>query len=149
MVPFALTLLWINERKLVTFNRVIVQARDEVHIVSSTKPSGMSNYELVHAYGEAENLNDLEDQDFSVRATNAYRLVRTVEMYQWQEHKVEIAGKNGAVEYEYRYSKGWFERSIDSKHFKDHEKQNPAIFWPYKSRTITAQNVSLGEYRLN
>ena len=61
---------------------------------------------------------------------------------------MEIPGKNGP-EIEYRYSKGWFPQSIDSKHFKDHEKQNPAIFWPYKSRTLTAQNVKLGEFSLN
>ena len=83
LVPFSLTLLWINERKLVSFAKVIVQARSDVQTVSPTKPSVMLNYELVHATGEAESQQELEDQDFSVTALNAYRLVRTVEMYQW------------------------------------------------------------------
>ena len=90
------------------------------------------------------------DLDFQVSALNSYRLVRTVEMYQWKEIETEEdEGEHGKKKKVFTYEKGWFSHQIESTFFHDQTKQNPINFWPFKNKTINAQNITLGDFRLN
>ena len=79
---------------------------------------------------------------------NSYRLVRTVEMYQIKEH-VSTHKEGDQTKTVYTYEEGWFENPIDSSGFDNKEMQNPSNTWPFKSETLTAQNVTVGNFRLN
>ena len=69
-------------------------------------------------------------------------------MYQIKENKTERKdGDRRIIEYSYEY--GWFENPINSDNFDNRRMRNPSNKWPFKSEVFTAQNVTLGKYRLN
>ena len=55
LIPFSLWLLWVNERKLVTFSKVLNQARSEIKEIHPDKPQDEMDYRLVHAVGSTYN----------------------------------------------------------------------------------------------
>ena len=149
MLPFALVLLWKNEKKLVTYAKVITQARSSVREVDFAGVTEEENLALVHGEGETEQKETLADQKFKVEVENSYRLVRTVEMFQWQETRHEEK-QGDQTRIWYSHSKSWSSSKIDSASF--HEQaghENPSASWPFVSETITAQNVTIGKFRLN
>ena len=81
MIPFSLVLIWQNERKIVMYHKVIVQAQASVKQAEADEPKDELDFDLVHVSGIATNDEKIEDAAFGVEATNSYRLVRTVQMY--------------------------------------------------------------------
>ena len=61
LIPFSLVLLWKNEKKLVTYAKVIAEARDECKNVDADEPSEENNFALVHCIGEAVNGEEITD----------------------------------------------------------------------------------------
>ena len=78
MIPFSLVLIWQNERKIVMYHKVIVQAQASVKPADADEPQDELDFDLVHVSGVATNFEKIEDVVFGVEATNSYRLVRTV-----------------------------------------------------------------------
>ena len=106
---------------------------------------------LIHINGEARTSETLKDPDFAVSA-NAIHLVRSVEMYQWQEDEKKTTKKNmGGSETtttEYTYKQVWSDSLIDSSGFKQKDGHtNPSTF-PVQEHKMTAEVVTLGAYRL-
>lgn len=101
-----------------------------------------NDFDLVHSQGKASNEQNIIDPDFGVSAPDAYRLIRTVEMYQTQEIVTETKN-NDRTERHYSYKDGWFTSPISSSNFNDSNKQknNPSIEWPYTSRKFEADTV--------
>jgi len=85
LIPFAMVFLWKNEKKIVTYARVMDRAAKEVKNIPSTKPSAVNNFKLVHMIGESSNSTVLVDNEFGISVENSYRLKRIVEVYQWVE----------------------------------------------------------------
>ena len=56
--------LWVNERKLVSYAKVINEAKHEMMTISPNKIDDANDYRLVHTIGETENAEDVEDLDF-------------------------------------------------------------------------------------
>ena len=149
LIPFSLALLWKNEKKIVTYAKVIAEARKECRILKGDIPLDENDYELVHMTGTTENPDNLTDQSFGATVENSYRLVRSVEMYQWKEN-VSTRERNGNTETTYSYEQGWFDHPISSTNFRERHRQNPTNQWPFRSDTLTAQNVSIGnKFKLN
>lgn len=61
MIPFSLVLLWKNEKKLVTYAKVIEEAREECRTVEADAPNDENDYKLVHCIGEAINGEEITD----------------------------------------------------------------------------------------
>ena len=61
LIPFAVVMLWKNEKKLVTFRKCMGQGRDECKSIHNTDLNDENDWKLVHAHGETNNENDLED----------------------------------------------------------------------------------------
>lgn len=107
---------------------------------------------LVHVTGKAVTAETLVDPEFGV-ALNAVKLIRKVEMLQWEEHrkrqsKKKLGGGKKTVT-TYSYSKTWSSSLINSNNFKKpHGHQNPAGM-PYQSKSLEATRVSLGEFNLS
>lgn len=76
-----MALLWKNEKKLVNFIRVIEVARKDCRTIKVDAPTDEADYRLVHAAGKVVNNEEIADKVFGASVNNAYRLVRTVEMY--------------------------------------------------------------------
>ena len=64
MVPFALVLLWKNEKKLVTYSKCMARAAKECITVDSKQLNEINDFKLVHVTGKTENKADIVDQDF-------------------------------------------------------------------------------------
>jgi hypothetical protein len=92
------------------------------------------------------------DTAFGVGADNLLRLRRTVEMFQWVEHKESHSHKNlggsETTETTYSYRKEWTDHPLDSSHFHEPGGHgNPAM--PIGSATIDSQDARLGAYRVD
>ena len=83
LIPFALVLLWKNEKKLVTYQRCMARAAKECLTINPKELNEIYNNKLVHVTGKTENKAAIVDQDFGVSVDQSYRLRRRVEMYQW------------------------------------------------------------------
>ena len=85
---------------------------------------------LIHVTGTMKAGTAPNDTEFGVSA-EGLKLVRTVEMYQWEEQKEEtrknVDGTQETVT-TYSYVRGWSPRHIDSSRFKVQDGHyNPAI----------------------
>ena len=116
------------------------------------------NFELVHCVGKVRNDEILEDDDFKIQAEDSYRMWRSVEMYQWQEHKRtrEIRERdsegNETVRHEvyYVHDLGWYSYPINSRNFherQDHE--NPDNQWPFRGHSWHARRLDMENMKLD
>lgn len=86
LIPFSLVMLWKNEKKLVTYARLLGTAKKEFKEVKDvTNPLDEQDLDLVFCTGQTENAQAIPDHEFGISVDNSYRLKRTVEMYQWEE----------------------------------------------------------------
>ena len=81
MIPFSLVFLWKNEKKLVTYSKVISYAKSIVKTISVENPYDENDLCLVACQGKTVNEQDLNDYAFGVCVKNSYRLYRKVEMF--------------------------------------------------------------------
>jgi hypothetical protein len=110
-----------------------------------------SDQKLVHVSGPVAVTAPLTDDAFGVTATGV-RLVRNVEMYQWQETSTsETRTKLGGGEETvttYSYSKDWSGGGNDSSAFQQQAgHENPPF--DIEGTTVTAQDATLGDFRLS
>ena len=85
MIPFALVFLWKNEKKLVTYSKVIEHAKSVVKKISVETAYDENDLCLVSCQGKTVNEQDINDFAFGACVKDSYRLKRTVEMLQWVE----------------------------------------------------------------
>jgi len=111
MIPFSLVLIWQNERKILMYHKVIVQAQASIKQANPDEPRDDFDFDLVHVSGVATNDEKIEDIAFGVEANNSYRLVRTVQMYQTKETITERK-QNKRTERVYSYHDDWYNYHI-------------------------------------
>jgi hypothetical protein len=109
-----------------------------------------NDQKLIHVSGPVVVTAPLTDDAYGVTASGV-RLVRTVEMYQWQEtSESETRTKLGGGEETvttYTYSKTWSGSGNDSGAFQEQAgHENPPF--DIEGTTITAQDATLGDFRL-
>jgi hypothetical protein len=152
LVGAALPAMWCNEGRAVTTARSLEEGQGAVTDVPSEAVSPANEGRLVHLTGRADTAETLRDPDFGVTAS-AIQLVRTTEMYQWQEYeKSESKDKPGGGKETvktYSYSKTWSEKAIDSKLFhQSWSYDNPGPV-PFPSKRFVAGAVTLGAFTLS
>lgn len=143
-------LFWNEGRAVHTAQDLAEGKGNVVSIADASKLDSAAEGKLVHLTGKADTTAELKDDKFGVQAL-AIRLVREVEMYQWQqEQKKEKKKKLGGGEQtvtKTTYKKVWSAEPIASDTFKYPKGHtNPPM--PYKSETWTADKVTLGAYKL-
>lgn len=148
----ALPAMWCNEGRAVTTARSLEEGAASVVAIAPETVDPAHEGRLVHLTGPAGTEEVLRDPEFGVTAV-AIRLVRTTEMYQWDEHETsETRDKPGGGKetvHEYSYYKTWSERTIDSSRFhRSWSYQNPGPV-PYPSRKFDAQAVTVGAFTLS
>jgi hypothetical protein len=152
LIPFSLVWIWKNEKKIVRFHQVIVEAElDVVTDVDIEKIDDALEFRLTHLQGKAHNKAAIQDEDIDYSAADCYRVTRTVEMYQTKETRHEEKDSNDNVTVRYTYADDWYSEPIDSGNFHDHSKKNcnPTNSWPLKSKTTEAKAINLGAYYLS
>lgn len=151
LIPGGIALIVYNEGRAVHRARALDEGS---HAVISTKADEVNPAQegkLLHLSGLATTNEALSDPIFGVSAP-AIRLIRDVEMYQWEEsEKTESRKKIGGGTSKktiYTYNKDWSDRAIDSSEFKKPEgHSNPDM--KYTSESFTANKVTMGAFNLN
>ena len=150
LLVVAVGVLFWNEGRAVKRYKTLKEGGGVVISVSSEQIDSSNEGKLVHVSGRAETRDQLHDPDFKVDAV-AIKLIRSVEMYQWEESKKsETKKKLGGGEETvttYDYEKKWLSSPADSSRFKQQNgHHNPAM--PFRDRTFAAANVNVGAYHL-
>ena len=146
-------LLFWNEGRTVKTTRMLKHAQSEcVHLPDPAAVDPAFEGKMVHVNGFAATDDILTDSYFGVY-TNAVKLIRDVEFYQWVEHsKTETHDKLGGGEETvttYTYSKEWVSSPVDSDSFEDPDYRGlNTVKANIEDNTETAANVSLGAYKL-
>lgn len=149
----AFPLLFWNEGRTVKRTRAL---NEGARIVVSTSPESLDTAlegKLVHLSGLASTDDILNDPLFEISSSNAVRLERIVEMYQWEEKKeTETHRRTGGSEETvttYRYIKTWTADSIDSDFFERRSGHENPESMPFSSESILADSVNVGVYELS
>ena len=142
-------IIW-NEGRSVQRIKTLGEGRGAVVSVASDGIDATHEGALVHITGLASTNDVLKDPVFGIE-TNALKLSRTVEMYQWKESSqsktTQNLGGSETTETTYTYEKVWSSSAISSSGFKQQAgHQNPAM--PYSSESFAAQDVTLGAFKL-
>jgi hypothetical protein len=152
LVVGAVVLLWWNEGRAVEASRALAEGARQVVEVEASAAAAAAEGKLVHLSGMMETKAPARDTAFGVGAGNLLRLKRTVEMFQWIEHKSSRSQKNlggsETTETTYSYQKEWSENAVDSSRFREAgSHRNPPM--PVSSATIDSPEVHLGAYRVD
>lgn len=144
-------LFW-NEGNTVKTRKALEEGEGAcISLESSAEIDAEMNGKLVHLNGFADTQEVLEDAQFGVKE-RAIKLMRKVEMYQWQEesHTTEKKKMGGSVERTttYSYHKVWSERVINSSNFVEEGHDNPNAM-EFESDETYASLVTFGAFRLS
>ena len=147
-------LLGWNELNTVRNYRTVSEGRKIVVEADAAAVDAAKDGKLIHVAGAAKTDETLKDGVFDVQV-QAMRLVREVEMFQWEE-KVEsrtekkLGGGEDRIK-TYSYNKVWHGRWIDSSKFEGPDRSayvNPPSM-QFESGVETAQKATLGAFRLH
>ena len=146
----AFPVLFWNEGRAVKTAQGLSEGAEAVVCVDVDKVDSANEGRLVHVSGKADTKETLSDAAFGVSAT-ALRLARSVEVYQWVEHKDVKREKKGDKTIEtttYTYAKEWCRSLVDSSAFKEAGHGNPPMAMPFSDQELVAKDVRLGAFRL-
>ncbi|MFO0624802.1 MAG: TMEM43 family protein [Polyangiales bacterium] len=140
-------LLFWNEGRAVRRAQDLEEGRGAVVEASASAVDPAHEGKLVHLTGPATTTETLTDEALGPVAAGALRLRRTVEMYQWVEHRETRTRSNTGGSQtrttQIRYERAWRAEAIDSSQFdqpRDHA--NPPM--PVRSHTLDARAVTVG-----
>ena len=136
-------LLWWNEGNNVKNIKTTDEMEKLVIDVKSDTVDAANEGKLIATYGKLLNEQTMNDEDFKV-SVKTPKLVRTVEMYQWQENEQTDDDNNTT----YTYEKVWSETVIDSSNFHQAGHENPTMM-PYSSKEFLSNSVQVGAFDLN
>ncbi|CAA6605496.1 conserved membrane hypothetical protein [Rhodospirillaceae bacterium LM-1] len=145
-------LLYWNEGRAVDAIIALDAASKQIISVSAETVDPANEGRLIHLSGLVDVASNLVDPVFHVTATDALRLERRVEMFQWRENReTRTEKKLGGGETEtttYSYVKEWSDEPIDSSSFeRRQEHANPAM--PYQGKVFDVKNARLGGFALD
>ena len=152
LVVIAFPLLFWNEGRAVARAKALAEGAAAVVSIAPDTIDPANEGRLVHLSGQASTDAILSDPDLAISAPGI-RLERQVEMYQWEEDrhsetKEKLGGGTETVT-TYSYKKHWSTRAIDSSHFKKPEGHGNPGQMPLGPRTIQADSVHIGAFRLS
>ena len=147
----AFPMLFLNEGRAVKTARSLKEGAASVVSVENNEVVAANEGKFIHISGEATTEETLTDTQFGVSA-QALRLMRSTEMYQWQEVAEEVTRTSGGKttkETEYKYEKVWTAEHLDSSGFHEKEgHENPSNL-PFKKSTTEAQKITVGAFILS
>lgn len=143
IIAGVLLIFW-NEKNNVKNIKVVDELRKNVIEVKSDDIKSENDNKLVNTSGKLIVSSILSDNDFGVKVQSA-KLVRTVEMYQWNESCKTDENNNKTCE----YSKTWSSNLINSDRFQTQKDHTNPTFMNYKSSVVVGKNIKLGNYNLS
>jgi len=153
LLPASGFLLFWNEGRAVQTARSLTEGAGLVMNVAAERPDAANEGRLVHVTGSIRVARAPRDTELDVTPPEGtLRLIRRVEMYQWQEQtstetQTRMGGGQDMVT-TYTYRRVWQEGRIDSSRFRQPDgHQNPQP--RHASRAFNAEGVMLGGFRIS
>ncbi len=142
-IVIGIGLLWWNEGNNVKNIKTIEEAKAGLVNISSDTVDKANDGKLVSTNGKIEISDEfLQDTMFNVKSPRSIKMLRVVEIYQWDE---DSSVKDD--ETVYTYDRVWSKSLIDSRGFNDKSRVNPTIM-PYNQQKYLAKNVILGAFTI-
>jgi len=152
LLPIGAALLFWNEGRAVQTARSLTEGAGMVSAVPAERADPANEGRLVHVSGALRIATPPRDAELNLTPPGGtLRLVRKVEMFQWQEEtqsetRNRLGGGTETVT-TYRYNRAWVEGRVDSSRFRQPDgHQNPEP--RHASRVFIADGVMLGGFRL-
>lgn len=143
-IALGIGLLWWNEGNNVKNIKTIEEAKAGVVDISNDKVDSTNDGKLVSTNGTLNIVDEyLLDSVFNVKSPKSLKMVRIVEMYQWEE---DTETRND--ETVYVYERVWSSELIDSDFFNDKARTNPSTM-PYSQEKFLAKEVTLGAFTIS
>ena len=137
-------LLWFGEKNNVANIKTVKEIEDKVISVASDSVDSNNEGKLICTNGDLVVNDDMvSDSTFNVGIKTS-RLVRVVEMYQWEEDEETDSDNNTT----YTYKKVWSDDLIDSSEFRRSGHDNPTMM-PYEGEEFLASSVNVGKFSLS
>lgn len=142
MVIVCTVLLFQNEGRAVDRYKALGEIEQAVEVDSDDTLE--DNGTMVLIADVVTGAPDILDAQLGVRApADSIKLIRSVEMFQWEESSDSDGGSDA-----YTYAKVWSDVLIDSSDFNNRYYDNPTVML-YESTTLTAEQVSIGAYDID
>lgn len=138
-------LIW-NEGNVVKWAQSLDEGEKQVVTVPADKIDAANAGKLVHVTGDTSTEGQLTDKELGI-SEPAVKLLRVVEMYQWEEKK-ETKRRNNKTTTTYSYSKEWKSGVESSRSFHKSGYDNPGHM-PLHSHDEIAEHVALGAFQLS
>lgn len=144
LVVATIGLLWWNEGRTIDTAKGLAEGREAVVVVGTAKVDPGNDGELVHVQGETATGTPVVDELFGLEA-NVLSIVRTVEMYQWEEDR----DTDSDGDTHYTYDEEWLDEPIDSSRFRrERGHENPPGDFPFDSATVHSEDATMGDFEL-
>ena len=144
-------LLFWGEGRAVKRAKALSEGSASVITVDASGPSSGNNGSLVHFTGKTDAFEPISDRMFGVES-DALKLERRVEMYQWTEHKESKQKKNTGGSTEtvttYTYKKEWSSRLVSSSGFEERAGHENPSSMPFEGKTVAADPIVIGDWIL-
>jgi hypothetical protein len=151
LVPLSVMLHFWNEHRAVQTEKSLKEGAASVISVAADSIAPGNDKKLIHLSGDVAPGEAIHDALFNV-SSQALRLVRHVEVYQWKEEKTEETHKKlgGGEETvtKYNYTKTWSDKPIDSADFKHPEGHSNPTAFPVPAATVLSTKAALGAFKI-
>nr|XP_054751507.1 transmembrane protein 43-like [Lytechinus pictus] len=117
--------------------------RNIVPLESSEVIFTENNNKLIHVTGKLRTTEPLVDSQFGI-SVRAVKLRRHVQMYQWVEHRKQLAGDD----IQYTYTKEWRSELIDSETFENSARHTNKKEMSVQGTTFVAIRAYIGNFQL-
>jgi len=148
----AFPILWWNEGRAVRTARSLSEGAGAIVSVPADSIDASKEGKLVHMSGAVKTEQPVADDELAV-STEAVKLIRNVDMYQWaEEKKSETRKKIGGGEETvttYNYKKEWADGRIDSAQFQHPEGHENPEAPPFETKTFVADPVKVGAHKMS
>jgi len=144
----AFIIIFFNELDSINQYKILDQGAGEVISIDADIVNPSNDGKLVHLTGIAESEKMINDNLLKL-SVEAIKLRRIVEMYQWNEKKINDNKKESKNKLSNDYEKKWSKNLINSKDFNitnGHENPKSMIL---DNREFIAKDVKIGEFRLS
>ena len=146
----AIPVLWMNESNSVAVYQGLQEGKGEVISLAEPKVDATKDGKLVHLSGMATTTDMVTDPVLGI-SENAIRIIRKVQMYQWEEQSSsktrDKVGGGQETTTTYNYVKTWSSSVINSGSFKKSGYYNPGSM-EIPNAEFNAQNVTVGDFTL-
>jgi len=154
LIPLSIVVLFWNEGRAVERKKALDEGSKNVISLTGSKLTAENEGKLIHTSGPVTTDENLEDEIFNISISDALKLQRQVEYYQYVEEsdsntKKKLGGGTETTT-NYTYTPKWVKEPIDSSAFKEtHYRGKNIILKNVPKKEMVVKTATLGDFKLS